>query len=172
MADTRAGTGRQTVAGNASGWAHVTEYAGGSGTVAGVTARYLDRTLSGTPSDYDTDRSNRVNQWLVEVIDGKGGSARATLPIPVNNVPDSPRWMRDPAPAPRAKQGEAYLASIADFAVDSATRDPSSTISSLAATTSQSPSTIARLRKSRDWPFPSRIRSPRTQTSHRLPAAR
>ncbi len=32
----------QTVAGNPGGWAHVAEYAGGSGTIAAVTSRYLD----------------------------------------------------------------------------------------------------------------------------------
>ncbi|MBN1516614.1 tandem-95 repeat protein [Candidatus Sumerlaeota bacterium] len=60
--------------------------------------------LSGAPANDDVG----VNDFVVQVSDGRGGTDDATLSIEVVNVNDAPEWDSDPLAKPNARAGAAY----------------------------------------------------------------
>lgn len=73
-----------------------------------------DGSLSGTPTNGDIE----LNSWIIQVSDGKGGTAQATLQITVLNTNDAPVFDSDPIIEADASKDTAYFGSIADNASD------------------------------------------------------
>lgn len=73
-----------------------------------------DGSISGTPLQNDVG----INNWIVSVSDGNGGSDQTTLQITVQNVNDNPLFINDTLMLPDATEEINYSASLSNQASD------------------------------------------------------